>query len=339
MNSSYRAVQVTRPGVLEIVERPLPAPGFKQARVRVEACGVCHTDSFTVEGLSPGLAFPRVPGHEVVGRIDALGDGVTNWKIGQRVGVAFLGGQCGVCEYCRRGDFVNCRNQSISGLTYDGGYAEVMIVNVDGLVAIPEELSSVDAAPLLCAGVTTFNALRNSPARPGDLVAVHGIGGLGHLGVQYARQMGFRVVAIARGAEKAPLAKQLGAHVYIDSQDQDPVIALQKLGGARVILATVSNSKAMSPLIDGLAPRGRLIVAGAGSDVIEVSPAQLVFGLRGIDGTLTGSAIDNEDTLAFSVLENIRAMIEVMPLAKAAEAYGRMMRNEARFRIVLTTGG
>jgi D-arabinose 1-dehydrogenase-like Zn-dependent alcohol dehydrogenase len=335
---TYRAVQVSKPGKFELVERAVTAAPAGNVRIRVEACGVCHTDSITVEGGFPGLTYPRVPGHEVVGTIDALGEGVSGWKVGQRVGVGLLGGQCGRCESCRRGDFVTCPNQILSGVGHDGGYAEVMIADEQGLAAIPDEMASADAAPLLCAGVTTFNALRNSPARPGDLVAVQGIGGLGHLGVQFARRMGFRVAAIARGAEKAPIARDLGAHHYIDSRAEDPVSALQALGGARVILATASDSKSMSPLMGGLAPRGRMIVVGAGSDPIEVIPTQLVFGSRSVDGALTGSAIDNEDTLAFSMLQDVRPKIETMPLEAAAEAYGKMLRNEARFRMVLVTG-
>jgi D-arabinose 1-dehydrogenase-like Zn-dependent alcohol dehydrogenase len=335
---TYRAVQVSKPGKFELVERAVTAPPAGKVRIRVEACGVCHTDSATVDGGFPGLTYPRVPGHEVVGTIDALGEGVSGWKVGQRVGVGLLGGQCGRCESCRRGDFVTCPNQSLSGVSQDGGYAEVMIADEHGLAAIPDEIASTDAAPLLCAGVTTFNALRNSPARPGDLVAVQGVGGLGHLGVQFARRMGFRVAAIARGPEKAPLARELGAHHYIDSRSEDPVAALQALGGARLILATASDSRSMSPLIAGLAPRGRMVVIGAGSDPIEVIPLQILFGSRSIDGAWVGSAIDCEDTLAFSMLQDVRPTIETMPLEAAAEAYGKMLRNEARFRMVLLTG-
>lgn len=335
--STYRAVQVGSPGKMEFVQRPLMEPPAGRVRLRVEACGICHSDSITMDGLMPGIAFPRVPGHEVVGRIDSIGEGVSGWKIGQRVGVGFLGGHCGVCTSCRQGDFVNCTSQPVSGVHYDGGYAESMIAIPSGLVAIPDELNSTEAAPLLCAGLTTFNALRHSPAGPGDLVAVQGIGGLGHLGVQFAARMGFRVAAIARGAEKQALAMQLGAHHYIDSQSGDRAAALQALGGAIVILATASDSKSMSDLIGGLAPRGRMIVAGAGSSPIEVSPVQLLFGSRGIEGTLTGSAIDNEDTLAFSVLQKIKPMIETVPLEKAAEGYQRMLSNKARFRMVIVT--
>jgi D-arabinose 1-dehydrogenase-like Zn-dependent alcohol dehydrogenase len=338
MAKTYRAVQVSKPGRLEVVEREVAAPPPGKVRIRVEACGVCHSDALTVEGLFPGVRYPRVPGHEVVGTIDALGEGVSGWKVGQRVGVGFLGGHCGRCSPCRRGDFVNCQNQPISGVADDGGYAEVMIADERALAAVPAELAPADAAPLLCAGVTTYNALRNSPARPGDLVAVQGIGGLGHLAVQFASRMGFRVAAVARGEEKQPLARQLGAHHYIDSQAGDPAAALQALGGASVILATVTSGKAMAALIGGLRARGRMIVVGASPDPIEVAPAQLLFGTRAVEGALTGSPLDSEDTLAFSVLEGIRPRIETAPLEAAAEAYGKMMRNEARFRVVLVTG-
>jgi D-arabinose 1-dehydrogenase-like Zn-dependent alcohol dehydrogenase len=331
---TYRAVQVTEPGKLALAELPLPTPGPGQVRVRVEACGVCHSDAVTVEGMLP-FDFPRVPGHEAVGRIDALGDGVTDWAVGQRVGVGYLGGHCGHCARCRRGDFVNCLDQPLTGMHTDGGYAEVLIARQSGLVAIPEELDSVEAAPLLCAGLTTFNALRNSGARAGDLVAVLGVGGLGHLGVQFARRMGFRVVAIARGPEKEALALELGAHVYIDSVAQDAAAELKRLGGAQVILATASSAEAMSALIPGLAPGGELLVVGADAEPIRVSTTDLLFGERSLGGRLTGSSADGEDTLAFSVLQNVRARIEVVPLAEAPAAYARMMSNQARFRMVL----
>jgi propanol-preferring alcohol dehydrogenase len=335
---TYRAVQVSERGMLELVRREVPPVPPGKVRIRVEACGVCHSDVLTVEGIAPGLVYPRVPGHEVVGIIDAIGDGVSGWKAGRRVGVGFLGGYCGHCESCRRGDFVTCQNQAVVGVTYDGGYAEMMIAEERGLVALPETLTSVEAAPLLCAGVTTFNALRNSGARPGELVAVLGIGGLGHLGVQFARRMGFRVVAIARGPEKAPLAKDLGAHHYIDSQAENPAAALRSLGGANVILATASSGKAMTPLVAGLRPRGQMIVVGASLDPIEVSTSDLLFGARGIVGSLTGSPIDSQDALAFSAFEGVRPMIETVPLEAAPEAYKKMLRNEARFRMVLVTG-
>ena len=336
---TYRAVQVTEPGKFELVERAVTQPPPGKVRIRIQACGVCHSDVITAQGVLPGISYPRVPGHEAVGTIDALGDGVSRWTVGQRVGVGYLGGPCFHCEPCRRGDFVNCENQGVTGVSSDGGYAEVMIASEHGLVQVPGELTSADAAPLLCAGVTTCNALRNSPARPGDLVAIQGVGGLGHLGIQFARGMGFRVAAIGRGADKRPLAVRLGASHYIDTLTEDPAAALQKMGGAKVILATGASNKAMGPLVGGLTPRGRLIVVGVGADgLIEVSPAPLIFGSRSIEGALTGSTIDIEDTLVFSVLENIRPMIETVPLENAADAYARMMRGEARFRIVLLTG-
>jgi D-arabinose 1-dehydrogenase-like Zn-dependent alcohol dehydrogenase len=279
-----------------------------------------------------------VPGHEAAGRIEAIGAGVSRWRVGQRVGVGFFGGQDGECESCRRGDFINCQNLTISGISVDGGYAEMMIADASAVVSLPDSLSAIDAAPLLCAGVTTYNALRNAPVRSGDLVAVQGVGGLGHLGIQFARRMGFRTVAIARGSAKEKLARELGAISYIDTQTEDPAAALQRIGGAKVILATAASASSMGPLIGGLAPRGRLIVAGASSEPIPVDPVHLIFGARSVEGTLTGTAMDIEDTLAFSVLENVRAMIETVPLERAAEAYARMMRGDARFRIVLTIG-
>ena len=338
MAKTYKAVEVAAPGNLRIVERPIPQPGEEQVLIRVEACGICGTDTLTVEGQFPGLSLPRVPGHEVVGRIEAIGSSVSRWSVGQRVGVGFFGGNDGTCESCRRGDFINCQSLTISGISVDGGYAEMMIADANAVVSLPDSLNAVDAAPLLCAGVTTYNALRNAPLRSGDLVAVQGIGGLGHLGIQFARRMGFRTVAIARGSEKEKLAKELGAISYIDAQTEDPAAILQRMGGAKVILATAASNSSMGPLIAGLVPRGRLIVVGASPEPIQVDPAQLIFGARSLEGTLTGTAIDIEDTLAFSVFENIRPMIETVPLERAAEAYARMMRGEARFRVVLTTG-
>src|SRR6266576_3923860 len=286
MKSTYKAVEVNEPGRLRVVERSISEPGAGQVRIRVEACGICHTDAATVTGTYPGLNLPRVPGHEVVGRIEALGAGVTRWKIGQRVGVGFFGGEDGVCEPCRRGDVVNCQNPVIPGITVDGGYAEVMIAEARGMASIPDELTSVDAAPLLCAGITTYNALRNAGLRGGDLVAVQGIGGLGHLGIQFARQMGFRTVAIGRGADKEKLAKNLGAHVYIDTAVDDPAAALQKLGGAQAILATAPSGSAMGPLVSGLATRGKFIVVGVPQDQMQLSAFPLVFGGRSIYGSL-----------------------------------------------------
>src|SRR5580658_5914886 len=337
MSTKYKAVEVTRPGVFTLTERPLTDPPAGQVRLRVEACGVCHSDVATVDAVLPGITYPRVPGHEVVGKIDALGHGVSGWKIGQRVGVGFLGGHCGECQSCRRGDFLNCTKQPVTGAHFDGGYAEVMMAFPSGLVAIPDGLSSVDAAPLLCAGITTFNALRRSIAKPGELVAILGIGGLGHLGVQYAARMGFTVAAVARGAEKQELAKKLGAHHYIDSSAGDPGAALKALGGAKVILATASDSKSMSAIMGGLATRGRMIVVGAGAEAIQISPFQLLFSSVGVEGALTGSPIDNEDTLGFSLLKGIKPMIETVPLEKAEEGYRKMLSNKARFRMVLVT--
>src|SRR6202030_3883360 len=338
MQGTYKAVEVSAPGVLRVVERQVSEPGAGQVRIRVEACGICHTDAATITGVYPGLKLPRVPGHEVVGRIEALGSGVSRWRVGQRVGVGLIAGEDGVCEPCRRGDTVNCQNPVTSGVTVDGGYAEVMIAEARGIASIPDELSSADAAPLLCAGITTYNALRNAGLRGGDLVGVQGIGGLGHLGIQFARHMGFRTVAIGRGSDKEKLAKQLGAHVYIDTLLEDAAAVLQRMGGARAILATAPSADGMGPLVSGLAAHGKLIVVGVPSDPIQLSAFPLVFGGRSIYGSLTGTPIDNEDTLAFSVLENIRPMIETVPLEQAADAYARMMQGKARFRMVLLTG-
>jgi D-arabinose 1-dehydrogenase-like Zn-dependent alcohol dehydrogenase len=334
-----RVIQVaTKGGAFELVERELPQPGRGEVRVKVQACGVCHSDSIAKDGLFPNVSFPIVPGHEIAGVVDAVGEGVVGWTKGTRVGVGWFGGHCGHCEPCRRGDLVDCRNLKIPGITYDGGYAEAMIAPADALALIPEELSAVEAAPLLCAGVTTFHALRESGAKPGDLVAILGIGGLGHLGVQFAARMGFRTVAIARGTEKAALAKELGAHIYLDSQTQDVAAELTKLGGAKTILATVTNGKAMSSVIPGLAVRGTMVVVGVGMDPIQVSAVDLIMGSRSIVGHASGASIDSQDTLAFSALSGVRPTIETMPLERAAEAYDKMMRNEARFRMVLTTG-
>jgi D-arabinose 1-dehydrogenase-like Zn-dependent alcohol dehydrogenase len=338
MANTYKAVEVSSPGKLQVVERPIPRPGEGQVLIRVEACGVCHTDSYTVEGLFPGLSLPRVPGHEATGRIEAVGSRVSKWRVGQRVGVGFFGGQDGECEPCRRGDFINCRNLTVSGASVDGGYAEMMIADANAVVSLPDSLKSADAAPLLCAGVTTYNALRNAPLRAGDLVAVQGIGGLGHLGIQFARRMGFRTVAIARGSEKETLATELGATSYINTLTENPAATLQRMGGAKVILATAASASSMGPLIAGLAPRGRLIVVGGSPEPIQVDPFQLIFGARSLEGSLTGAPIDIEDALAFSALENVRPMIETVSLERAAEAYARMMRGDARFRIVLTIG-
>jgi D-arabinose 1-dehydrogenase-like Zn-dependent alcohol dehydrogenase len=335
---AYRVVQATKRGILELSERPLLDPDPGHVRIRVEACGICHSDALAVNGVLPGAEFPRIPGHEAVGRIETLGAGVTEWRIGQRVGVGYLGGHCGVCASCRRGRFVHCLRQHITGTTNDGGYAEVMYARASGLSAVPEELTSVEAAPLLCAGLTTFNALRNSGARPGELVAIQGIGGLGHLAVQYARHMGFRVAAIARGPGKRELALDLGAHHYIDAEASDPAKSLQDLGGASLILATASSSKSQSGLLGGLLPEGRLVVVGVDGQPIEVNSSALVLSERTIAGSLTGSARDGEDTLSFSVLQNVRSRNEVMKLEDAAAGFARMMSNAARFRIVLAIG-
>ena len=337
MKNTYKAVQVTAPQTFELVELPLKTTGPTQVRLSVEACGVCHTDALTVDGQFPGLSLPRVPGHEVIGKIDALGDGVQNWKVGDRVGVGFLGAYCGTCNSCRRGDFVNCQHQPLFGIHLDGGYAESMIAPAQALAAVPSELKSAEAAPLLCAGLTTFKALRKSNARAGDLVAIQGIGGLGHLAIQFARYMGFRVVAIARDTSKKDLALKLGAHHYIDSTRENAATELQKLGGARLIVATAANSGSMSPLVPGLVPCGQMIVVGGGgADPVALNPVDLLFGERVVEGTMTGSVPETEDTLAFSVLQSIRPMIETFPLENAEAAYGKMMRNEARFRTVLT---
>jgi D-arabinose 1-dehydrogenase-like Zn-dependent alcohol dehydrogenase len=332
-----KAVQISKiGGDFEIVEREIPNPGAGQVRLQVQACGICHSDALTKDGLWPGVRYPRVPGHEVAGVIDEVGPGVSAWKKGQRAGVGWHGGQDGTCLACRRGDFRNCRNLQIPGISYDGGYQQYMVAPVEALVAIPETLNAVEAAPLLCAGITTYNALRHSGAFPGDLVAIQGIGGLGHLGIQFANKSGYKVAAVGRGSENAALAKKLGAHVYIDSRATDAAQELQKLGGAQVILGTAPSSKAMSALIDGLAPNGKLIVIGATFDPIEVTPIQLISGSRSIQGWAAGTPADSEDTLRFSQLSGVRPMIETYPLEKAAEGYARMMSGEARFRVVLT---
>ena len=336
MPGTYTAVEVSAPSELRVVERRVAEPGPGQVRIRVEACGVCHSDSATVEGLFP-IDWPRVPGHEAVGRIDALGPGVQGWAVGQRVGVGFLGGSCGYCEFCRNGDLVNCRNQEFTGVHSDGGYAEVMIARATGLMRIPDDLSSAGAAPLLCAGLTTFSALRNAPAKAGELVAVLGIGGLGHLGVQYARHMGFEVAAIGRGTGSAELAKKLGAHHYIDSAASDPAAALQALGGAKVILITASGGKTLAATFKGLRPGGVSIDLGVGPEPIEITSMDLIFGERKVAGSLTGNPATGDATLRFSALSGVSAMIETVPLEQAAEAYARMMEGKARFRIVLLT--
>ena len=332
-----KVAQISKPGGdFELVERDIPNPEAGQVRIKVQACGICHSDVLTKEGLWPGIQYPRVPGHEVAGVVDEVGAGVSAWKKGQRVGVGWHGGQDNTCRECRRGDFRNCRNVQISGISYDGGYQQYMVAPVEALVAIPETLSDVEAAPLLCAGITTYNALRHSGAFPGDLVAVQGIGGLGHLGIQFANKFGYNVAAIGRGSENASLAKKLGANVYIDSQSSNAAQVLQAMGGAQVILATAPSSKAMSELIDGLGPNGKLMVVGATFDPIEVTPVQLISGSRNIQGWAAGTPADSEDTLHFAELTGVRPMIETFPLEKAGEAYARMMSGKAQFRVVLT---
>jgi D-arabinose 1-dehydrogenase-like Zn-dependent alcohol dehydrogenase len=334
-----RVVQVSEPGgPLELRERDIPEPGPGEARVRVQACGVCHSDSYPKEGHFPGVTYPVVPGHEVAGVLDAIGDGVQGWTVGERVGVGWFGGNCGHCESCRRGDLMNCPNKPIPGVTADGGYADYLICRAGALALVPDDLPPEEAAPLMCAGVTTFNALRRSGARPGGLVAVLGIGGLGHLGVQFAVKLGFQTVAIARGKEKEELARRLGAHHYVDSEAEDVAKALLQLGGATAILATVTSASAMSAAFGGLGPRGRMIVVGAAGDPLAVTPGMLIGGNRSIQGHASGTSMDSQDTLAFSALTAVRPMIETVPLERAADAYDRMMANQARFRMVLVTG-
>ena len=332
-----RAVQVPKAGGdFEIVDRAIPKPGAGQVRVKVQACGVCHSDSFTKEGLWPGIQYPRVPGHEVVGVIDELGAGVSVWKRGQRVGVGWHGGHDNTCRQCRRGDFKNCENLQVPGISYDGGYAQYMVAPVDALVAMPDTLADTEAAPLLCAGITTFDALRRSTAMPGDLVAVQGVGGLGHLAIQFANKLGYRVAAIGRGADTAALAQKLGASVYVDAESANAVETLQKLGGAQVILATAPSSKAMSELVNGLGPNGELIVIGVSLDPIEVTPVQLIVGSKRIQGYASGAPADADDTLRFSELTGVRPMVETFSLENASQAYERMMSGMVRFRAVLT---
>jgi D-arabinose 1-dehydrogenase-like Zn-dependent alcohol dehydrogenase len=332
-----KAVQVPAAGAdFQIVEREMPEPGVGQVRIKVQACGVCRSDELTKEGHWPGISYPRVPGHEVAGVIDALGAGVSAWRRGQRIGVGWHGGQDNTCLQCRRGDFINCQNQKVAGISYDGGYQEYMIAPVEALAAMPESLNAAEAAPLLCAGITTYNALRHSGARPGDLIAVLGVGGLGHLGIQFASKFGYKVAAIGRGSEDAPLAKKLGASFYIDSRSERPAEVLRRQGGAQVILATAPSSKAMSEVIDGLGPNGRLMVVGASGEPMQVTPIQLIMGNRTIQGWASGTPADSEDTLRFAELSGVRPMIETYPLAKAAEAYARMMSGKAEFRVVLT---
>jgi D-arabinose 1-dehydrogenase-like Zn-dependent alcohol dehydrogenase len=335
--TTMKAAQISKGGAkFEIVDREVPQPGAGQVRIKVQACGVCHSDALVVEGSWPGIQYPRVPGHEIAGVVDALGAGVTEWRKGQRVGVGWHGGHDGTCRECRRGDFSNCRNVKVTGISYDGGYEQYMVAPSNALVPIPESLKDVDAAPLLCAGITTYNALRHTRALPGDLVAIQGIGGLGHLGIQWASKFGYKVAAIGRGPDKEKLARKLGANVYIDSKASNAAQELQKLGGATAILATAPNSKAMSELVDGLGPNGELMTIGVSFDPIEVAPVQLITGNKSVRGWAAGTPADEEDTLNFAELSGVRAMIETYPLEKAGEAYARMMSGKAEFRVVLT---
>jgi len=337
MSTKMKAAQISKAGGdWELVERDVPEPGPGQVRVKVEACGICHSDALVKEGLWPGLQYPRVPGHEIAGRVDAVGANVTSWAIGQRVGVGWHGGHCFVCEQCRRGDFAMCVNRKVTGIDFDGGYASHVIVPAAALAAIPDDLPAEEAGPFMCAGVTVFNALRNSGARAGEVVAVHGIGGLGHLGVQYARQMGFNTVAINRGKDKEELARQLGAHSYIDATAKDVVAELQKLGGASVILATAPNAQAISGLVDGLAPSGKLLVPAAPSEPLSINVFSLIMKRSSVAGWYSGTAKDSQDTLEFSALSGVHPMIEKYRLDKVAEAYEQMHSGRVRFRVVLT---
>lgn len=334
-----RAAQIARPGgAFELVEREIPQVPAGHVRIKVQACGICHSDSLVKEGHWPGIQYPRVPGHEAVGIVDALGTGVTQFKPGERVGVGWHGGNCGTCDNCRNGDFFGCTVAlQVTGLSFDGGYADYLVAPVIAIARVPADLSPVDAAPLMCAGITTYNALRNSGARAGDVVAILGLGGLGHLGVQYAVKMGFKTVGIARGQDKGPLAKQLGAHHYIDSQSQDPAVELQKLGGAKVILATVTAGDAMAAVQGGLGLNGTLLIVGAAQS-LTISPLVLLMGKRSVKGWYSGNATDSQDTLKFSAMTGVRSMNEVYPLERVGEAYDRMMSGKARFRVVLTMG-
>jgi D-arabinose 1-dehydrogenase-like Zn-dependent alcohol dehydrogenase len=337
MTSKMTAAQISRRGgEFELVERTIPEPGAREVRVKVEACGVCHSDVLVKEGLWPGLTYPRVPGHEIAGRIDAVGADVIGWKAGQRVGVGWHGGHCFVCAQCRRGDFAMCVNRKVTGIDFDGGYAEYMIIGAEALAAIPDDLPAEEVGPFMCAGVTVYNALRNSGARAGDVVAVHGIGGLGHLAVQYARRMGFVTVAIGRGKDKEPLARRLGAHHYIDTDAGDGAAQLQKLGGAAVIVATAPAAKAISALIDGLAPNGKLLVPAAPGEPLTINALSLIAGRRSVAGCYSGTAKDSQDTLEFSAMADVHPMIEKYPLSRVAEAYEQMHSGKVRFRVVLT---
>ena len=337
MTTKMKAAQIGKPGGdFEMVERDIPQPGPRQIRVKVEACGICHSDVLVKDGLWPGIQYPRVPGHEIAGRIDAVGSEVRQWTKGQRVGVGWHGGHCFVCEQCRRGDFAMCANRKVTGIDFDGGYAEYMVVGAEAVAAIPENLPAEEAGPFMCAGVTVYNALRNSGARAGEVVAVHGIGGLGHLGVQYARKMGFVTVALGRGSDKQDLAEKLGAHHYFDTNSGDTVAQLQKLGGARVILATAPNAKAISALVEGLSADGNLLVPAAPNEPLTISVMPLIAGRRSVAGWYSGTARDSQDTLEFSGLSDVHPMIEKYPLSEIAAAYEQMHSGRARFRVVLT---
>jgi D-arabinose 1-dehydrogenase-like Zn-dependent alcohol dehydrogenase len=332
-----KVAQIGKPGGdFEIVQREIPNPPPGHVRVRVEACGICHSDVFVKEGHWPGLRYPRIPGHEIAGVIDAVGEGVVSWQLGHRVGIGWHGGHCTTCEPCRRGNFVNCERLRIPGFTHDGGYAEYVVNPVEGLARIPDDLESVSAGPIMCAGITTYNALRNSGARGGDLVAIQGIGGLGHLGVQFARKLGFRTVAIGRGKDKQELANQLGAHHYIDTETEDAARELQRMGGAKIVLATVPSSKAISPLIDGICADGKLVIVGASPEPLTISPIQLIGKRRSVIGWPSGTSRDSEDALGFAARSGVRPMIETFPLANVAEAFERMITGKVRFRAVLT---
>ncbi|MFZ0962769.1 MAG: alcohol dehydrogenase [Terriglobia bacterium] len=338
--AKMRVAQVTRPGgPIDLVEREVPQPGPGEVRVRLQACGICHSDMFTKEGHWPGIRYPRVPGHEIAGVVEEVGAGVSEWKKGQRVGVGWYGGHCGHCRACRRGEFINCESLPVPGITYDGGYEEYMVAPADALALMPEGISAEEAAPLLCAGITTFNALRHSGAQPGDLVAIQGVGGLGHLGIQFANKFGYTVAAVSRGTENATLARKLGAHHYIDSKVSNPAEELKKLGGAQVILATAPSGHAMTALLEGLGTNGKMVVVGASMEPIQVTPIQLIGGRKSLQGWPSGTSADSEDTLKFAVLSGVRPMIEKFPLHRAPEAYERMMSGKAEYRAVLTMSG
>jgi D-arabinose 1-dehydrogenase-like Zn-dependent alcohol dehydrogenase len=334
--TKMKAVQVSKAGgAFEIVERDVPSPAAGQVRIKVEACGVCHSDAFVKSGGFPGLVLPRVPGHEIAGRVDAVGEGVTAWKAGDRVGVGWHGGHCFQCGACRKGLFINCEKELITGISFDGGYAEYAVVPAEAVARIPDGLEAAEAGPLLCAGVTTFNSLRNSGARPGETVAVQGIGGLGHLAIQYAARMGFRTVAVSRGADKEDLARKLGAHEYVDTQKETAAEGLRRLGGADLVLATAPNSEAIASTVDGLKPRGKLLIVAAPFEPLQLSAFGLLSG-KTVAGWPSGSSIDSEETMSFSALTGVRPRTEIFKLEQAEEAFAKVMENRVRFRAVLT---